>query len=336
MEPGMRVIQFKSDEGRRYAGLVEADGDHARTLSGVSTLYDLALRAIATGEKLSALILKSATGPRVDYAALLEQGQVLPPLDHPEPARFLLTGTGITHIGSADARNKMHLATAGPSAGESDSMKMFRIGLDGGKPKAGEIGAQPEWFFKGTAACLVPPGAALPLPAFALTGAEEPEIVGLYIIDDEARPHRIGYALGNEFSDHATEEQNYLYAAHSKLRACAIGPELFIGELPADIRGKTRIIRDGAVAWEEDFLSGEANMSHSFANLEHHHFKYGMFRRPGDLHAYFFGAALLSYASGFRTKPGDVFELDAPVFGKPLKNRMELQPDEGLITVAQL
>ena len=111
---------------------------------------------------------------------------------------------------------------------------------------------------------------------------------------------------------------------------------MFIGDLPADIRGRTRILRDGEPVWEDDFLSGEANMSHSFANLEHHHFKYAMFRRPGDLHGYFFGAALLSYASGFRTKPGDVFELEAPVFGKPLSNRMELEADEGLISVAQL
>jgi hypothetical protein len=335
-EGGMRVIQFRDDDGRRHVGLVETDGEHARTLAGISTLYDLALRALATGETLSALVSNVATGRRVDYSALLARGQVLPPIDHPEPARFLLTGTGITHIGSADARNQMHVANAGPSAGESDSMKMFRIGLEGGRPSAGKIGAQPEWFFKGTAACLVPPGAPLPLPAFALAGAEEPEIVGLYIIDDEGRPHRLGYALGNEFSDHVTEEQNYLYAAHSKLRACSLGPELFIGELPPDIRGKTRIRRDGKIVWEEDFLSGEANMSHSFANLEHHHFKYAMFRRPGDLHAYFFGAAVLSYAAGFRTKPGDEFELAAPVFGKPLRNRMELQRDEGLISVAQL
>jgi len=263
-------------------------------------------------------------------------GQVLAPLDHPEPARFLITGTGITHIGSADARNKMHVAASDKSEPESDSMKMFRMGLEGGKPAPGTIGIQPEWFFKGSALCLVPPGAPLPLPGFALAGAEEPEIVGLYLIDDAGMPHRIGFTLGNEFSDHVTEAQNYLYAAHSKLRACSMGPEIIIGDLPTDIRGKTRIFRGGRLVWEEDFLSGEANMSHSVGNLEHHHFKYRMFRRPGDLHAYFFGAAVLSFASGFRTQPGDVFELEAPVFGKALRNPMELEKDEGLITVSQL
>ena len=332
----MRAVQFRSEDGERHVGLIEADGEHARTLAGVSTMYEMAMRALSERQSMSALIARLATGPVVDYGRLLKEGKVLQPLDHPEPARFLITGTGVTHIGSADARNKMHVAAKGANAPESDSMKIFRMGLEGGKPRNGAIGVQPEWFFKGTAVCVVAPEAPIPLPAFALAGGEEPEIVGLYIIDDKGRPFRIGYTLGNEFSDHVTEAQNYLYAAHSKLRACSMGPELLVGELPADIRGKTRILRDGRPVWEEDFLSGEANMSHSIANLEHHHFKYAMFRRPGDLHAYFFGAAVLSYASGFRTKPGDEFELEAPVFGKPLRNRMELQQDEGLITVAAL
>jgi hypothetical protein len=83
-------------------------------------------------------------------------------------------------------------------------------------------------------------------------------------------------------------------------------------------------------------LSGEANMSHSIANLEHYHFRYPMFRRPGDLHAYFMGAAVLSYASGVKTQPGDEFEIDIPTFGQPLRNRMELATDEGLVTVSPL
>src|SRR3546814_19715917 len=57
-----------------------------------------------------------------------------------------------------------------------------------------------------------------------------------------------------------------------------------------------RSIRDGRTLWEKPFLSGEANMSHSIANLEHHHFKYGLFRRPGDVHVHFFGTATLSFS----------------------------------------
>ena len=58
-------------------------------------------------------------------------------------------------------------------------MKIFRMGLEGGKPGAGKIGVQPEWFFKGVGTCVVPPGAPLPMPAFAKAGGEEAEIVGL-------------------------------------------------------------------------------------------------------------------------------------------------------------
>ncbi|MGH7185183.1 MAG: AraD1 family protein, partial [Pseudomonadota bacterium] len=265
----MRIIQYRDVRGRRQVGMVEADGEHAVTLKGIATVYELANTALARRVRLVRLARELATGRRVDYTGLLEAGQVLAPLDHPEPARFLITGTGLTHTGSAAARHKMHTATHGSGAPESDSMKIFRMGIEAGKPAKGKIGVQPEWFFKGTGLCVVAPGAVLPLPAFALAGAEEPEVVGLYIIDAGGKPRRIGYSLGNEFSDHVTEAQNYLYTGHSKLRACSLGPELLLGELPQDVRGKSRVIRNGKTLWEDDFLSGEANMSHSVANLEH-------------------------------------------------------------------
>jgi len=332
----MRIIQYRDDDGSRRVGMVTEDGDHVRPVDGTATVYELAREAADGGVALAELVHGHLRDERVDYVALLRRGRVLVPVDHPEPARFLVTGTGLTHLGSADARNKMHVATHGEGAPESDSMKIFRMGIAGGKPEGGRIGVQPEWFFKGVGTCIVSPGAPLPLPAFALAGAEEAEIVGLYVVDRNGHPWRIGFAIGNEYSDHVTEAQNYLYTQHSKLRACSFGPELLIGALPQDVRGKSRVIRGGQVVWEEDFLSGEENMSHSIANLEHYHFRYDMFRRPGDLHAYFFGAAVLSYSAGVKTAPGDEFEIEAPIFGKPLRNRMELAPDEGLIAVSQL
>ena len=36
----------------------------------------------------------------------------------------------------------------------TDSMRMFRWGLEGGRPEAGSIGAAPEWFYKGTGTIL--------------------------------------------------------------------------------------------------------------------------------------------------------------------------------------
>lgn len=332
----MRLIQYCEAEGVRRVGLVTEDGDHVRPLRDTMTVYELANDAVTQGAALADLVQQRVGDERVDYAGLLRDGLVLAPLDHPEPARFLVTGTGLTHIGSADARNKMHVATHGDGAPESDSMKIFQMGIAGGKPAPGHIGAQPEWFFKGVGTCVVAPGAPLPLPAFALAGAEEPEIVGLYLIDKNHAPWRIGFSLGNEFSDHVTEAKNYLYTQHSKLRACSLGPELLLGALPKDVRGMSRVIRDGKTIWEDEFLSGETNMSHSLANLEHYHFRYDMFRRPGDLHAYFFGAAVMSYSVGVETRPGDEFEIQAPIFGKALRNRMELSADEGLVAVNPL
>ncbi|QKC98027.1 AraD1 family protein [Mesorhizobium sp. NZP2298] len=332
----MRLVQFRMPDGSRRVGRVSDDGNRLHPLEKTASVLDLAEAAIAEGASIASLVEKRTGAATVDYDELLRDGRVLAPLDHPEPARFLVTGTGLTHTGSAAARNQMHVLTHGEGAEESDSLKIFRMGLEGGKPGAGKIGIQPEWFFKGVGTCIVPPGAPLPMPAFAKAGAEEAEIVGLYLNGPDGHPHRIGYALGNEYSDHVTEGENYLYLAHSKLRSCSIGPELLIGELPNEVRGYSRILRDGTVIWEQEFLSGEAHMSHSTANLEHFHFRYPMHRRPGDLHAYFFGAAVMSYASGVKTASGDEYEIQAQAFGKPLRNRMVSVPDEGLVTVTQL
>ena len=179
---------------------------------------------------------------------------------------------------------------------------------------------QPEWFYKGNGHTAIAPGAPLTSPGFAEDGGEEPEIAGIYIIAPDGTPCRIGWALANEFSDHITERVNYLFLAHSKLREASFGPEILVGDLPADIRGTSRIRRDGAVIWEKPFLSGQANMSHSYANLEHHHFKYPIFRHPGDVHVHMFGTATLSFADGIRTAPGDRFEIEATPFGLPLIN----------------
>jgi hypothetical protein len=82
----------------------------------------------------------------------------------------------------------------------------------------------------------------------------------------------------------------------------------------------SRIYRKGAMIWEKPFLTGEATMSHSIANLEHHHFKYEMFRRPGDVHVHFFGTATLSFGDGIRTEPDDIFEIEAAPFRLPVRN----------------
>ena len=78
-------------------------------------------------------------------------------------------------------------------------------------------------------------------------------------------------------------------------------------------------------------------MTHSIANLEHHHFKYAHFRRPGDVHCHFFGTSMLSFAQGIETQDGDIFEISAPGFGRPLRNQMVVtEGTEQLVEVVVL
>ena len=91
------------------------------------------------------------------------------------------------------------------------------------------MGIAPEWFYKGDGSVLRGPFEALEIPGYAEDGGEEAEIAGVYVIDEEGNPCRIGMAQGNEFSDHKFEKRNYLNLAGSKLRTCSVGPELVIG-----------------------------------------------------------------------------------------------------------
>ena len=318
MIPDLRLIQYLEESGRPRVGWVTDDGSAVGSVGPFATTYELAQAALSAAESLDGFASKQAAPPTISYAALLQDRRVLPPLLHPDPARCLVSGTGLTHYGSANARDQMHKKLAAETL--SDSMQMFKWGVEGGRPQDGGPGAQPEWFYKGDGDCVVACGQPLPSPSFALDGGEEPEIVGLYLIAADGTPQRLGFAIGNEFSDHVTERKNYLYLAHSKLRSCAIGPELRTGAPPSHMEGASRIRRGDAVVWERPFVTGEANMCHSLANLEYHHFKYPAHRRPGDVHLHFFGTATLSFADGFAAQPGDVFEVALPALGATLTN----------------
>lgn len=325
-----RLLQQRLPDGTRRVILAK---DAAYVLTGVATTRALAQAAIAEGVSLLDAARARRSDDSVDLVAALEAGELLPAIDHPDSARLMLAGTGLTHLGSAAGRDAMHKAAA--EGKQTDSMRLFLEGMEGGRPAAGTIGAQPEWFYKGDGQGLVAPEAPFASPAFAQDGGEEPELAGIYLIGDDGTPFRLGIALANEFSDHVTERHNYLWLAHSKLRQASLGAELLLGQPPADIRGTSRIVRDGTTLWEKPFLTGEANMSHSLANLEHHHFKYAAFRRPGDIHVHFFGTATLSCADGVQTQDGDVFEIEAAPFTLPLRNALATAPAD-TVTVKPL
>jgi hypothetical protein len=316
----MHLVQLIRDCKRAVACV---EGESLRVLDPWFSTYDLALHAIRRQQPLAELVNRAGSATMLDYAAVhagCSEWRLLPPLDHPaDPAHVMVSGTGLTHRVSAENRAAMHCAAGQPL---TDSMRMYQLGKEGGRPTPQTIGVQPEWFYKGDGSILRAHLDELLVPPYAEDGGEEPEVAGAYVIADDGQPHRLGFMTGNEFSDHVMERQNYLYLAHSKLRSCSVGPELVLGdeELFRNVAGEVTLTREGVEIWKAKIYSGEANMCHSLANLEHHHFKYETHRRPGDVHIHFFGADIFSFGEGVRLQDGDVTQIDFPELGKPLWN----------------
>jgi len=321
----VRIVQLQAPSGEGRVAIV--DGEVLRLLSGYESVYSLSQKALRDSRPLREAIAASQSDETLAYGpiyGLQSNWRLLPPVTHPEPARCLVTGTGLTHKASADNRDAMHQNPAELT----DSMRMYLSGLEGGRPAPGMIGVAPEWFYKGCGTIVQAHGEPLLVPAFAEDGGEEPEVAGIYLIDNQENPRRIGMAIANEFSDHVLEKQNYLYLAHSKLRTCALGPELVIDPDFSSVPGTVRIERDGKELWSQAIATGEARMSHSLANLEHHHFKYQAHRRPGDVHIHFFGASAFSFGAGIELAGGDVMEIAFEGFGRPLRNTIQIDRGE--------
>lgn len=318
----MRLIQLLNPHGERRVCLV--DNERLRLIGEYTSVYALAQVALAHEATLAATVNRYLTADELNYDEIYAgraAWRMLPPIDHPdEPARCVVSGTGLTHQGGAANRNAMHAA----DATLTDSMRMFQWGLEGGRPAPGVVGVSPEWFYKGPGTILRAHGEALEVPSYAEDGGEEGELAGVYLIDAAGVPRRLGMTVGNEFSDHRVEKKNYLYLATSKLRTCAIGPELALDPDYSSVPGEVRIERDGVSMWSKPILTGDAAMSHSLENMEHHHFKHDAHRRPGDLHIHFFGAAALSFGDGIELLDGDVMQVRFAGFGRPLRNPVRI------------
>jgi len=315
-----RLIQIRKGNVRRVA-LV--DEPTVRVLDACSSIYELAHIAITAGMKLSEVAHQRARRETLEYDPIYNgqsEWRLLAAIDHPdEPARCLISGTGLTHLGGARNRQSMHITAA---ENLTDSMKIFHWGVEGGRPAAGMIGVPPEWFYKGTGCALRAHGEPLDVPCYAEDGGEEAEIAGIYVIGPDAHPYRVGMAQGNEFSDHQFEKRNYLHLAGSKLRTCSIGPELVVDPNFNSVPISVSIRRNGNVEWNRTFRSGESEMCHSLQNIEHHHFKYEAHRRRGDVHIHFFGADCLSFSDGVRLQDGDIMQVAVEGYGRPLQNTL--------------
>jgi hypothetical protein len=320
----MRLVQLERAGERRVAVV---DGGELRLLRPEDkTVYGLTKTALETGRPLTPVVEGAVSGETLDYDPVYEgtsAWRLLPSFDHPEePARCLVSGTGLTHKASAENRAAMHKAA---NTEVTDSFRMYQMGLEGGDVPPGQIGVQPEWFYKGTGECLRGHNEVLEVPAYGWDGGEEPEIAGVYVIAPDGAPCRVGLTVANEFSDHRMEKKNYLYLAPSKLRNCSIGPELTIGEIEFNhVPGRVTIFRGGSAVWSKEIWTGQKNMSHTVGNLEHHHFKYAAHRRPGDVHVHFFGADAFSFGDGVALEEGDVMEVDFPQFGRALRNAVTM------------
>jgi hypothetical protein len=321
----LRLVQLLHPQRGRF--IARVDEPKLAVLKNYFTIYDLAIAAITAGKKISQLVNEDSIALSLDYDPIYanqSEWKLLRAFDHPHMAsRCFVTGTGLTHKASAQNRQSMH-----ETGVESDSMKMYRIGLEGGRPEEGKIGAEPEWFYKGTGIILRCPGDSLGVPAYGFDGGEEAEIAGLYVVGPDTKPYRVGLVQGNEFSDHVLESKNYLYLASSKLRACSIGPEVVIDPDFSEVNGRAWVERAGKTVWEAEQHSGEKWMSHSLPNLEHHHFKHGCHRIPGDAHIHFLGADNFSFRQRLKLEDGDVMCVSYENFGRALRNPIQIQPPQ--------
>jgi hypothetical protein len=333
MKESIRLVQLSHPTAGRKLALVEEPG--LRLLTSPASAYDLALEAIHTPIDLNSLIKKRLSGEVIDYSLVYEGGSdwsILPSFDCPQNQfACLVSGTGLTHKNSALNRQMMH---TNETSALTDSMKMYQWGLEGGRPQKGSIGIQPEWFYKGTGHILRGHRAPLVVPAFGNDGGEEPELAVVYVTGRSGEVYRIGFTTGNEFSDHVMEKKNYLYLAPSKLRNCAIGPELVIDAEFDNVEGTVSVLRKEKTLWSAPVHTGEQHMAHSLENLEYHHFKYPDHRQPLQAHVHFLGADAFSFGAGIQLQDGDEMMVQWKGFGRALVNPISIaEKNETLLSI---
>jgi hypothetical protein len=285
-----RIVQIIHAEYGRRVALVS--GVELHLLSDHRTAYHLAAAAIESGTPMRELLSEDLSGIVLDYDEVhgLRSGwSFLPSFDHPQDlARCIVSGCANAHTGTPE-----------------------------GRPAA------PPWFYKGNGAHLRAHGEALTIPPFAMSGAEEAELVGVWIVGPDGSPVRVGITAGNEFADPALADSDARMLSHAKLRTCSIGPELVLDPEFIDIGGLVRVERGGKRIWSREIATGERYTQFSFAEVEEHLFKYTAHRVPGDAHVHYLGGSVSSYADGVRLEQGDQVVVEWDGFGRPLRNLIE-------------
>ena len=129
--PGLRLVQLWRGAQRHVAAV---DEPNLRLLD-CDSVVSLAQEAIRGGRSFAELVHERTTADTIEYDAVYNgrsDWRLSSPVDHPsEPSRLLVSGTGLTHLGSAKDRQAMHGVA---ESDLTDSMKMFRWGVEGGRP----------------------------------------------------------------------------------------------------------------------------------------------------------------------------------------------------------
>ena len=288
-----RLVQIIHPEYGRRVALVNGDALHL--LSTYRTVYDFATAAIETGQKLRDLLSTDLSGIVLDYRevyALRSAWRFLPSFDHPaHTACCLVSGCANAH---------------GVSNGAAP--------------------AAPPWFTKGNGMHLRAHGEPLTIPSFASGGAEEAELAAVYLIGPDGVPRRVGLTPGNEFADPAMAAQDPRQLSRTKLRNCAIGPELVLDADFQDVAGSVAVERGGVQIWCKEIRTGERHTTFRLEQIEQHHFEFEPHRIPGDAHVHFLGGSVSSYGDGVVLDPGDEVVIQWEGFGRALRNRIEREP----------
>lgn len=315
----MYLIQLLNHSNEIVSGIVQ----ERQVFELNADTYTLVKYAIENQVDIIEYTQTLKTGRIHQYNDLLSSNRLALPIHHTDPAHLIVTGTGLTHRNSVLARASMQENTT-----LTEAQKIYLMGANGGRPVLTDIGSVPEWFFKGFGSQLKTSGQTLDLPAHIQGGGEEAELAIIYMIDSKQQVHRIGSALGNEFSDHILERQNHYYLAQSKLAPCSLGPEIYIGDIPETVVGEVEILRNQECLWRSEYNTGLQHIVHSLENIEHHVFKHDIFRAPGDVHILFLGADRLSFQDNIVLQTEDVIRINGDLFQHPLINKIRLQTNK--------
>ncbi|TAK71991.1 MAG: hypothetical protein EPO11_10685 [Gammaproteobacteria bacterium] len=287
----MKLLEFIYDN-QKYAGFIQEDyPDIINIISDKDDLYTIITSLINNNIPLTNLA--SRVTNTLLIADINNKLIFLPPMKPEEKLFSFVNGMGLTHKRIASIRYS------------SDNIPI-----------------QGEWFYKGNGTILKTTADSLYVPPNAYSCTEEAEIVLIYVIDALSIPYRIGYTLGNDFSDPKMGKTNHAYFGQSKLRTCSIAPEIKVGEPPLELIGNVIIKRNNEYVWRSQFVTGINNMLYSLEKIESLVFQHDQFLIPGMVHYLFLGADTTSYSHGIRLMDGDIIDISSSEFTFNLINHV--------------